>query len=118
MNVSRGDVVLVDFPYPSGTGRKVRPALVIQNNRDNQRLLNTIVAQITSTTHRAIEATQVLVEVNTPEGKQAGIRSDSVVNCANVVTLSKARVIAKIGDLPHASMLRVKESLKVAMELH
>jgi mRNA interferase MazF len=53
MNVQRGAVVLVDFPYPSGTGSKVRPALVVQNDRDNTRLLNTIVVQITGTTHRA-----------------------------------------------------------------
>lgn len=45
MNVQRGEVVLVDYPYASGTGAKVRPALVIQNDRDNQRLLNTIVIQ-------------------------------------------------------------------------
>ena len=69
MNVQRGEVVLVDFPYTSGTGSKVRPALVIQNDRDNARLVNTIVAQITGTTQRAPEATQVLVEVNTPEGQ-------------------------------------------------
>ena len=37
MNVQRGDVVLVDYPYPGGGGAKVRPALVIQNDRDNRR---------------------------------------------------------------------------------
>ena len=42
MKIQRGDVVLVDFPYPSGTGSKVRPALVIQNDKDNARLVNTI----------------------------------------------------------------------------
>jgi mRNA-degrading endonuclease toxin of MazEF toxin-antitoxin module len=41
MNVRRGEVVLVDFPYGGG-GSKVRPALVIQNDRDNVRLLNTM----------------------------------------------------------------------------
>jgi mRNA-degrading endonuclease toxin of MazEF toxin-antitoxin module len=41
MNVLRGDVVLLDYPYAGG-GAKVRPALVIQNDRDNQRLVNTI----------------------------------------------------------------------------
>jgi mRNA interferase MazF len=50
MNVHRGDVVLIDYPYAAGSGTKVRPVLVIQNDRDNQRLLNTIVAQITSVT--------------------------------------------------------------------
>ena len=36
MNVQRGDVVLVDYPYATGSGTKVRPVLVIQNDRDNQ----------------------------------------------------------------------------------
>jgi mRNA interferase MazF len=57
MNVQRGDVVLLDYPYASGGGAKVRPALVVQNDRDNQRLTNTIVVQITSVTRRALEPT-------------------------------------------------------------
>jgi hypothetical protein len=66
MNVQRGDVVLVDYPYAAGSGTKVRPVLVIQNDRDNQRLLNTIVAQITSVTRRALEPTQLLIDIATP----------------------------------------------------
>lgn len=75
MNVQRGEVVLVDFPYAGGAGSKVRPALVIQNDRDNARLVNTIVAQITGTTHRALEATQVRIDLNTPEGQQSAYAS-------------------------------------------
>ena len=30
MKIRRGDVVIVDFPYSDQTGRKVRPALVVQ----------------------------------------------------------------------------------------
>lgn len=43
--MNRGDVVLVDFPYTSGPHSKVRPAGVVQNDRDNQRLSKTIVAR-------------------------------------------------------------------------
>jgi mRNA interferase MazF len=50
MTVSRGDVVLVDFPFSAGGGSKVRPAVVVQNDRDNRRLTNIIVAMITSQT--------------------------------------------------------------------
>ena len=32
MNFSRGDVVLVDYPFSDRTGSKVRPALVVQND--------------------------------------------------------------------------------------
>ena len=59
MTVNRGDVVLVDYPFTTG-GAKVRPALVVQNDRDNARMTNTIVAQISGNTARVNEATQHL----------------------------------------------------------
>jgi mRNA-degrading endonuclease toxin of MazEF toxin-antitoxin module len=36
MNVRRGDVVLADLPYSDRTGSKKRPALVVQCDRNNQ----------------------------------------------------------------------------------
>jgi mRNA interferase MazF len=117
MNVQRSEVVLVDFPYPSGTGSKVRPTVVVQNDRDNARLFNTIVAQITGTTHRALEATQVLIDLNTPEGQQVGLLFDSVVNCLNLVTLDKKRIQRKLGVLADVLMRRVDAALKKALEL-
>ena len=117
MNVQRGDVVLVDYPYTTGGGTKVRPVLVIQNDRDNQRLLNTIVAQITGVTRRALEPKQLLIEIATPAGQQSGLRQDSVVNCANLLTLDRGRVIRKLGSLPDALMQKVNNCLKAALEL-
>src|SRR5262249_56389686 len=104
MNVRRGDVVLVDYPYAAGGGTKRRPVLVIQNDRDNQRLLNTIVAQITSTTRRSQEPTQLLIEVTTPDGQQSGLRLDSVVNCVNLATVAKDRIVRRLGCLSPALM--------------
>jgi mRNA interferase MazF len=117
MNVHRGDVVLVDFPYTAGAGSKVRPALVIQNDRDNVRLVNTIVAQITGTTHRALEATQARIDLNTPEGQQSGLRFDSVANGVNLVTLDKTKVLRRLGSLPDVLMRKVNDALKAALEL-
>lgn len=53
MNVRRGDVVLVLYPFASGRGNSRRPALIVQNDRDNERLHNTIVAQITTNLRQA-----------------------------------------------------------------
>jgi mRNA interferase MazF len=117
MNVQRGDVVLVDYPYASGTGAKVRPVLVIQNDRDNQRLLNTIVVQITSLTRRALEPTQLLIELATPAGRQSGLRQDSVVNCVNILTLDKDKILRKLGNLPASAIHLVNNCLKAALEL-
>ena len=56
MNVRRGDIVLVDFPYSDHTGSKVRPALVGQADVWNQRLDDTILALITSSRRRRLGA--------------------------------------------------------------
>jgi mRNA-degrading endonuclease toxin of MazEF toxin-antitoxin module len=47
MKVKRGDVVLLSMPFAQGGGSKIRPAVVVQNDRNNARLGNTIVAAIT-----------------------------------------------------------------------
>jgi mRNA interferase MazF len=117
MNIQRGDVVLLDYPYASGGGAKVRPVLVVQNDRDNQRLTNTIVVQITSVTRRALEPTQLLIEVSTPEGQLSGLRQDSVVNCVNLVTLEKTKILRRLGSLPDPLLQQVNACLMLALEL-
>jgi mRNA-degrading endonuclease toxin of MazEF toxin-antitoxin module len=72
MKARRGDVVLVDFPFSSGGGSKIRPALVIQSDRNNQRLANTIVAQITSKLLHVGEPTRLLIDPAAPKGQQSG----------------------------------------------
>ena len=52
MKIRRGDIVIVDFPYSDQTGRKVRPALVVQSNVWNQPIDDTILALITSSRQR------------------------------------------------------------------
>ncbi len=117
MNVQRGDIVLLDYPYPSGGGAKVRPALVVQNDRDNRRLVNTIIVQITSVTRRGLEPTQFLVEIATPEGQTSGLRLDSVVNCVNILTLDKAKILRKLGRLSDSLLQKVNECLRMALDV-
>ena len=68
--MQRGDIVIVAFPYVTSSGGKNRPALVVQCDRDNQRLSNTIVAMITGNTRYAqTEPTQLLIDPLTPDGR-------------------------------------------------
>ena len=50
MQVDRGDVVMVDFPFGEGRGSKLRPAVVVQSDADNHRLSTFIVTMITKKT--------------------------------------------------------------------
>jgi mRNA interferase MazF len=119
--VKRGDVVIVDWPLFRSHGSlsklKPRPALIVQNDLDNTRLTNTILAMITSVTRRSMESTQLLVQIATPEGKLTGLRQDSVVNCVNLITIEKSRVLHVIGQLPASLMTGIDGCLKAALEL-
>ena len=117
MTVHRGDVVIVDYPNTSGVGRKRRPAVVIQNDRNNQRLTNTIVVGITSNTSRVHEPTQLLIRVASPEGKQAGVIADSAVSCENILTIENGLISRKVGQLPASVMAQVDACLKVSISL-
>lgn len=116
MKFQRGDVVLVRYPFASGSGGKVRPALVVQNDQNNRRLDNTILVQITSRTQfAASEPTQLLIKLNSPEGKQAGLLQDSAISCENLFTVRQDVIARKIGTLPSATMNEIGECLKAAL---
>ncbi|HEV7223067.1 MAG TPA: type II toxin-antitoxin system PemK/MazF family toxin, partial [Pirellulales bacterium] len=69
MPLSRGDIVLAELRFSDGSGSKIRPALVVQNDLNNRRLQDVILALITSTTRRtSLEATQLLIDIATPDG--------------------------------------------------
>ncbi len=73
----RGDVVIVALPYVSGAGGKNRPALIIQGDRNNQRLQNTIVAMITGNIRMAAaEPTQLLIDPAIPAEKLGSVPRD------------------------------------------
>ena len=113
----RGDVVLFDFPYADGTGSKVRPALVVQNDADNRRLKQTILAMITGNTRHAHEPTQLLIDTTTPDGKRSGLAGTSAVKCNVLVTVVQADVKRTIGRLSDGLMDAADDCLKAALEL-
>jgi mRNA interferase MazF len=115
MNVSRGDVVLVDYPFSDRTGSKVRPALV-QADALNHRITDTILAAISRSTHRA-SATQLFIDISTPDGAQTGLRQHSMIQCENVLTFDQRLVIAKIGELSQPLLHQVGTCLKAALDL-
>jgi mRNA interferase MazF len=115
--MKRGDVVIVEFPYVDGRRGKNRPALIVQNDRDNQRLTNTIVAMISGNIRHAGEPTQLLIDPGTPEGNSSGLHGVSVVKCNNLFTVDQQDILRHVGNLSQQLMQQVDQCLKVALEL-
>jgi mRNA interferase MazF len=118
MPVKRGDVVLVPVPETPGQQGKLRPALVVSSNDNNKRSQDAIVEVITKTTKRAsLEATQLLIELRTVEGKQSGLLTDSALKCERLHAILQSHTRRTIGSLPADTMLKVNDCLKAALEL-
>lgn len=95
--MKRGDVVIIEFPYADGKRGKNRLALVLQNDRDNRRLANTIVAMISGNLRHASDPTQLLVDPSTDEGATSGLNGPSVVKCCNLFTVAQRDILRTVG---------------------
>jgi mRNA interferase MazF len=118
MTVRRGDVVMADWQFSDRRGVKTRPALVVQADAWNARLADTILALITGSKRRRVGApTQLLIDIATPDGRQTGLRMDSLVQCENLVTLDQSLTLGKLGMFSAALMGQIDTCLKAALDL-
>jgi len=113
----RGDVVVAPFPFQDKARAKVRPAIVVQNDADNQRLANTILAMITGNLQDVTQQTTVLVDPAKPEGAGSGLSGASLVKCYNLATNRQQRILQVIGHLSPALMQKVDAGLKKALDV-
>jgi mRNA interferase MazF len=110
----RGDVALVLFPDSNLRTAKVRPVLVVQADGLETGLPQVIVAMITSKLFRAGHASRVQILRATPQGRQAGLLTDSVIMTDNLATVSQTEIHRVIGSLP---MGEVAEALRHTLGL-
>ena len=116
MNLQRGNIVIVDYPYSDQIRSKIRPALVVQSDIWNQRLDNTIIASITSSQHRRVGApTQYFIDTTTTDGEPTGLRFNSIVQCENLLTYNKSRILSVIGSLSDSAMQQIDACLKASL---
>ena len=113
----RGTVVMVDFPFTDTGAAKVRPALVVQNDRDNQRLRKTVIAMITGNVRRRGDPSHLYVDPNTPDGASSGLRFPSLVSCNNLFTVELADILQELGQLSAPLRRQLQDCLKAALEL-
>lgn len=111
----RGDVVRVDFPFTDLPRLKRRPALVVQNDRDNQRIRKTVVAMITGNLARRGDPSHLLIDPSTPEGASSGLSGLSLVSCNNLYTLEQNCILDTLGHLSDVLKQRLNDCLKAAL---
>lgn len=107
----RGEIWMVNFNPGRGSEQKgMRPGLIIQNDIGNQYSSTTIVAAITTTIKK------YPVTVLIPKGK-GGLKEESMVNLAQILTIDKGRLTKKLGALDVDKMQEVDGAIKISLDV-
>jgi len=114
IEVRRRDVILVNLDPVEGSEKgRTRPCVVIQNDTGNKYSPLTIVAVITS--QQEIDKKYPTdVWVNKGDG---GLDNDSIVQCDQIRTIDKKRIIKKYGRFDTEIMEEIDESIKISLAL-
>ena len=115
--MSRGDVVLVRFPHPSGARGKKRPAVVVQADAYAGPVSTVVVAEVTKNLTMAADPACLFIDTSTPEGRATGLARDSVVSCLVLVTVYADTVAQVLGALSPALKQKLDACLKMALGL-
>ncbi len=115
MPVKRGDVILTFVPNVGSPGGKLRPAVIVQADHNNARLNETIIAAVTSNMSRVHEATQLLIDLATPDGAASGLLHNSAVRCERLHSIAQKDARRVIGGLSVALMSQIDACLKAAL---
>lgn len=100
---SKGDVVLVLFPFSDMSGSKVRPVIVVSTPHASQDLF---VISLTSKTTRLLTGEFIL-----GEWKNSGLNVASAVK-RGLFTIHESLIVKSIGTLSKSDAGRVDDSLR------
>ena len=91
--LARGDVVLVPFPFTDLSGRKVRPAVIVNVVGDD-----VLLAFISSVIPPAPPAaTDFVLSAADPRFPPTGLKTTSLIRLAKLVCLHQSLILRKLG---------------------
>ena len=87
--MNRGDIVLVRFPFTDYSSEKLRPALIISKNNEN----DVIVAFISSVISLKAESTDYLLNKEDKDFYLTGLKKNSVFKMNKIATLDQKIIL-------------------------
>lgn len=103
--MSKGEIILIPFPFTDLSGQKIRPALVLYNEKKGE---DCIVSFISSVQSQKLGKFEVLV---TPSISN-GFKVKSTIKVNKIATLQKKMILGRLGTLELSSLTKVDNLLK------
>ena len=88
-----------------------RPVLIVQNDKGNAHSPTTIVAVITSKPTKAKLPTHIWLS------KYCGLPLNSMVECEQIRTIDKSRLIALVGELQEGEKKYIDTALRISLSI-
>ncbi len=108
MEVKRGDVFWVNFnPSIGGEIKKKKPAVIVSTDRANPYLNRVVVIPLSSRISKIYPSEVKIIF----QGREVKAMSDQIR------TISKKRLLSKIGTIPLEEMRKIEEKIKMFLEL-
>jgi mRNA interferase MazF len=112
MKIKQFEIWIADLEPKRGTeSGKVRPVLILQTNllKDHP---STIIFPITTNVASESDILRVHIKKGT-----ANLMSDSDIMIDQIRAIDIKRLTTKVGELPHDLKLKVKENIKIVLDL-
>jgi mRNA interferase MazF len=113
MKIKQFDIWIADLEPQRGTETgKVRPVLVVQTNLLNNEHPSTIVCPVTTN----VEKDSDILRVHIRKGI-ANLKIESDIMIDQIRAIDNRRLLNKIGELTKELQLKVKENIKIIIDL-
>ncbi len=103
--MSKGEIILIPFPFTDLSGQKIRPALVLHNENKGE---DCIVSFISSVQSQKMGKFDVLV---TPSVSN-GFKIKSTIKVNKIATLQKKLILGRLGTLETSLLTKVDSLLR------
>ena len=104
--VRRGDVVILDTPFPDDTGSKRRPGVIVSTEEFHRGRREVLIASLTGNVARRLVGKYILLD-----WALAGLDRSSATS-GQMETAARSRISRRIGSVSGRDMAGITESLK------
>ncbi len=103
------DIVLVPFPFADQSGKKIRPALIVSNDKFNQSSDDVIVCAVTS----VVKPSRYSILINKEDIEDGFLYESCSIKVENIFKIKKSLVIKSIARINKSLLLKVVDILHI-----
>ena len=115
MALTKGDIVLVRFPFSDFSQTKLRPAVVLAVSKTIDEIT---LCFISSKNTKSLTSDEFVISISDSEFAQTGLKTDSKVRVTKMITLERKLILRKIGKLGKKQIEKLNQTLITSFNLY